>query len=172
MNKATKVLLVAATSLDGYIAKNKNDPIDWTSSQDKAYFKSLTTNSGVMVMGRTTYEAIGRPLPGRKSVVMTRSPKQSDNADVEFTDQTPAEIINKLSKDGYECICICGGSEIYNLFLREKLVDEIHLSVEPIIFGAGVRLFDETNLGLQLRLRSSSNLNDDTLLNIYEIRSE
>jgi len=63
------VTLVAAVGSNGVIGREGGLP--WERTGDLAHFKSLTMGH-VLVMGRRTYESIGRPLPGRRSVVITR----------------------------------------------------------------------------------------------------
>lgn len=60
-----KVILLMAITLDGKIAKHTNQLAAWTSRADKKIFVSETKKAGVIIMGRTTYDTIGRPLPGR-----------------------------------------------------------------------------------------------------------
>jgi dihydrofolate reductase len=66
------VALIAAAARNGVIGRNNKLP--WHLPQDLQYFKSVTLGKPV-IMGRKTYESIGRPLPGRENIVVTR---QSD----------------------------------------------------------------------------------------------
>ncbi|MGH3423583.1 MAG: dihydrofolate reductase [Nocardioidaceae bacterium] len=65
------VALVVAVGTNGVIGRDGGLP--WERTGDLAHFKALTTGH-VLVMGRRTYESIGRPLPGRTTVVVTRQP--------------------------------------------------------------------------------------------------
>ncbi|MBN2252823.1 MAG: dihydrofolate reductase, partial [Kosmotogaceae bacterium] len=69
-----KVIAVFASTVNGKISLSKEDRTEWTSKEDKSYFKSLTSRVGVVIMGRKTYDAIGRELPGRLNIVLTRTP--------------------------------------------------------------------------------------------------
>lgn len=163
-----KTILIAAVTADGYIARDNDQLADWTSKEDKKLFVQVTKQAGVMIMGRNTYETIGRALPGRKTIVYTSRPL--DNPEVEVTQQDPAELLRKLAAEGYEQVTVCGGQQIYDLFLSQGIVDEIYLTVEPIIFGKGVSLA-LSEMDIKLRLLESSNLNDDTLLLRYEVKN-
>jgi dihydrofolate reductase len=68
------ITLVAAVADNGVIGRDGGLP--WRLPEDLKLFKHLTLG-GVLVMGRHTYESIGRPLPGRTTVVVTRSPQWS-----------------------------------------------------------------------------------------------
>lgn len=161
-----KVFLIAAITADGFIARETNELANWTSKEDKKLFVELTKRAGVMVMGRTTFETIGRPLPGRKTIVYTHRDVEIDG--VEVTDDTPANLIHRLHIEGYKEVAICGGSAVYTQFMQAGVVDELYLSVEPVVFGSGVPLFAGL-LDVQLRLLESRPLNDNVVLMHYEV---
>jgi dihydrofolate reductase len=88
--------------------------LPWHLPGDLAFFKRTTTGHPV-VMGRKTYESIGRPLPKRRNIVLTRDPSWSAPG-VEVIHQ-PAELESLPDLDGR--VFIIGGSEIYQAFLPE-----------------------------------------------------
>jgi dihydrofolate reductase len=104
-------------------------------------------------MGRTTYETIGRVMPGRVIVVMSRrevagalplSELKSDTKEGVFvSDLQPADLLQQLIVLGREQVVIAGGSSIYSQFLKENLIEDIFITIEPVIFGAGVKLFNQ-----------------------------
>lgn len=155
------VFLIASISLDGKIARNsQHNSFSWTSQEDKNFFKEKTKEAGVVVVGRKTWETINKPLEGRLVVVMTRDPKLNkeiflkkwpDGAAVEFTAKTPSEILKDIESRGYQSIAIAGGAEIYSLFLRENLINELFLTIHTVIFGEGIGLVAE-KLDLQFDL--------------------
>lgn len=161
-----KVFIVAAVTADGFIGKDADHLADWTSKEDKQFFTEVTKRAGVMVMGRSTYETIGRPLPGRKSIVYTRRPLA--NAEVVTTQLEPAKLLRQLEKEGYDEVAICGGQAIYDMFLQAGLVDELYLTIEPLLFGQGLSLAGN-KLKASLSLKEATTLNDDTLLVKYEV---
>ena len=69
-----KLILVMALTVDGKIGKDDAHFPDWTGSEDKKMFKAVTRRAGVVIMGSKTYDTIGKPLPGRKNVILTRNP--------------------------------------------------------------------------------------------------
>lgn len=162
-----KVLLIAAISADGYIGKSSEHLSDWTSKEDKKLFIELTKKAGVIVMGRNTYETIGKALPGRLNVVYTSKPL--DNPDVQVTQEPPEELLGRLADEGYEEVALCGGQAIYDLFLRENLVDELFLTIEPKMFGSGITL-SKTFAEADLKLIECKKLNNDTLNLHYTVR--
>lgn len=164
------VFIIAALSVDGMIGLTKDHHADWTSKEDKQLFVKLTKEAGVMVMGANTFKTLGRGLPGRKTIVYSYDSSVTDGAegDVEWTDQPPQELLERLAKDGYESVAICGGAQIYSTFLAADLVDELYLTIEPVIFGEGISF--ASNVPQQkLNLLESRQLNDDTVLLHYKV---
>lgn len=163
-----KVFLIAAVTVDGFIGKHSGHFPDWTSPEDTAFFVERTKQAGVMVMGATTYQVLvdkGRTLPGRRTLVYTRSPEKFD-PQLETVSEDPQSLIQRLAQEGVAELAICGGSSIYGLFLEAGVVDELFITIEPVVFGQGIPLFDRA-LDKRYRLQESSQLNHDTLLLHY-----
>lgn len=136
-----KTFIIAAVSADGFIAKdNQHASILWTSRADKKRFVELTKRAGVIVMGSSTYKTIGRPLPNRKNIVYS---KNSQFEGVEVTDKPPLELLQDLEAQGHKEVAICGGAHIYTMFMKAGVVDEVYLTIEPILFGKGLPIFTE-----------------------------
>ena len=147
-----KVVLLMALTVDGKIARSPEEFPDWTGSEDKRMFKESTLKAGVLIMGSKTYDTIGRPLPGRKNIVLSRDKKRvSRQKDLVFTSQEPRELLAGLRQEGYKTVVLAGGSQINTLFARDDLIDEIHVTFVPLIFGNGLSLFSESvNFKLEL----------------------
>ena len=108
--------MIFACDENGAIGKNGDLP--WRQSTDLQHFKRTTLNKTV-VMGRKTWESLGRPLPNRRNVVMTRQGIEDDVEVMSFDE------IMALSDE--EDVMIIGGGEIYALFL--PYAKEIHRTV-------------------------------------------
>jgi dihydrofolate reductase len=157
-----KTFIVAAITADGFIARDNSVPSTaWTSKVDKKRFSELSKRAGVVIMGSVTYETIGKPLPGRLNIVYVLGGKKYDG--VETTEKPPAELIASLEKRGFKEVAICGGSTIYTMFMKSGLVNTLYLTMEPVIFGSGVRLFKEP-IDAKLELISSEKVDNSTLL--------
>lgn len=103
------VVLIAAVGRNGVIGRDNDLP--WRIREDLQHFKQLTLGH-TLVMGRKTYDSIGRPLPGRRTVVITRqSDWSAEGVDVVHT----LDDALKLA-DGND-IYVAGGGEIYRLAL-------------------------------------------------------
>jgi len=113
MSEAIKVALVVAMAREGRII-GRDGGLPWRIPGDMKFFKSQTMGKPI-VMGRKTFDSIGKPLPGRTSIVITR-----DN-DWAFEGVTVCHSIGEAldaasliaSRDGVDEICVIGGAEIY-----------------------------------------------------------
>ena len=171
-----KVFIIASLTADGILAQDADDFVmDWTSPEDVKHFVALTKEAGVMVMGSRTFDTIlaaGRQLPKRKIVVYS-SRKDAYPTNVrpdptEITSDSPAELVTRLQKEGFPAAAVCGGAQIYNLFMKSGVVTDLYLTIEPKIFGTGVRLFAD-KLDVDLKLVACDKLNDNTLVLHYQV---
>lgn len=113
------ISLVVAASTNNVIGAKGELP--WRLSGDLQRFKALTMGKPV-VMGRLTYESIGRALPGRQNIVITRQPEfEAEGCDV--VQSVDAAV--KTAGDAEE-IMVIGGSHIYQAFL--PIADRIYLT--------------------------------------------
>jgi dihydrofolate reductase len=160
------VFLIAVTSADGYIAKDeKHVSTSWTSQEDKKHFTELTKRAGVVVMGSKTYETFMRPLKDRRTIVYSRTKKYDG---VEMTSETPKDLVARLEKEGCKEVAITGGAHIYTMFLESGLVDTIYLTIEGVLFGKGIPLFN-ANMDISLNLVKNTQLGPNTVLLEYSI---
>lgn len=114
--------IIVAASLNNVIGKDNS--LIWRQSADLKRFKELTTGKTV-IMGRKTYESIGRPLPNRRNIVITRQYIEIPGCEVVHS----LEDALKLEKD----IFILGGGEIYkeSVILANKIfLTRIHANLE------------------------------------------
>lgn len=163
-----KTFIIAAVTADGFIGKHAGHTADWTGGEDKKVFVQLTKEAGVIVMGSRTFGTIGRALPGRRNIVYTKHPELITAEGVETTTEPPAELLDRLTREGTQAIAICGGTSIYDLFMRAGLVDELYLTISPLLFGDGVRLF-ENSLEASLRLLDTSPVGTNSILLHYTV---
>lgn len=124
------ISLIVAVSTNDVIGADGDLP--WRLSDDLKRFKAVTMGKPV-VMGRKTYESIGRPLPGRQNIVVTRQDSfMADGCDVV---RSTAEAI--AAARGADEIMVIGGSQIYAAFLplAERIyLTRVHTEVEGDVF--------------------------------------
>jgi dihydrofolate reductase len=164
-----RVVLIAAISADGKIAEREGQrSLDWTSKEDLKFFVSKTKELGVVVMGRKTFDTIGKPLKDRRTIVMTRSQAAKPIIGVEYTSESPEVLVARLKNEGVESLAIAGGANIYSQFLAAGLITDMYLTIEPVLFGDGVPLasgFGRANL----KLVSVSKLGEQAVLLHYQV---
>ena len=114
-------------AVDKNLAIGKDGQIPWRISEDLRFFKEKTEGTAI-IMGRATFDSIGRPLPNRKNIVMTRTPKDREGViEVKSADEALTEA-RKFS----ERINVIGGEYIYQEFLNSAtklLITEIDIEV-------------------------------------------
>ncbi|WP_300682487.1 dihydrofolate reductase [Nocardioides sp.] len=120
-----RVVLVAAVADNGVIGNGPDIP--WRLPGEQAEFKALTWGH-TLVMGRTTFESIGRPLPGRTTVVLTRDPSwQAEGVHVAHTITEALAVAATLPGD----TMVAGGAQVYAAampYATEQVLTRVHLA--------------------------------------------
>jgi dihydrofolate reductase len=165
-----KITLLAALTADGFISKSADHLTDWTSPEDKQLFVRLTKAAGVMVMGSKTFKTINKALPGRRTIVYTSRPEAIKVTGVETTSESPQALISRLDQNGVNGLIICGGAQIYTLFMNAGCVDELYITISPRLFGTGQSLFT-AEVDQTLELIDSSPLGPGEVLLRYALHS-
>ena len=168
-----KIILLAVVTIDGKLARNEHHFVDWSSPEDKRLFFSTTRKAGVLIVGHNTFRTFPSPLPGRLHVVLTRDTSNKTDLPgvVEYTDKSPQEIVAGLEARGYSEAVMAGGAGANALFLQAALVDEIWLTIEPLIFGTGIDLFRAAEFDLRATLISVEQLNERGTVHLkYSLR--
>jgi dihydrofolate reductase len=122
-----RLTLVAAYADNRVIGDRGTIP--WRIPEDFAHFRA-TTMGGTLVMGRRTYDSIGRPLPGRTTIVVTRDPDWSAEG-VQVAHSLPGALA--LAGEAPGETYVVGGSQIYEQALPEathQVLTEVHLTPE------------------------------------------
>ncbi len=118
--------LIVATAENNVIGMDNKMP--WHIPADFKHFKEITLGKPC-IMGRKTYESIldqlGKPLPGRTSIVISRSGYEHDGA---ISANSLEDAIEKAKSETDDEVMIIGGAQIYALALKNKLADRIYLT--------------------------------------------
>ncbi|MGO8793529.1 MAG: dihydrofolate reductase family protein [Candidatus Sulfotelmatobacter sp.] len=139
-----KIILSLGISLDGYIARSNGD-VDFL-FRPKDYPNDAFGVCDTAIMGRKTLDVglkmSGGTLPGGfKYYVFSRSQPTGERYGAMFTNEPPGTFVERLRKADGKNIWLMGGAELARDFLKEDLVEEIHLGIVPVLLGEGIRLF-------------------------------
>jgi dihydrofolate reductase len=162
-----------ASSVNGLISNRANVP-NWLSQEYGQGLLSISQTKKAVIMGKRTYEILIPDLLPLKEdgtiVVLTHdvaaTPVQSN---VVFTDGTPAEIVQILEERGHDRAVIIGGTQTVTAFAKARLVDELYLVVEPVLFGGGLPLLADIDADYKLSLLRVHKLNAHTLRLHYRL---
>jgi dihydrofolate reductase len=162
------VTMMMAITVDGKIAKDSTQFADWTSREDKKLFVEISKAHGVIMMGENTFKTFPAPLKDRLNVVFSRTNDHPAQEAVKWVSGDPKAVLEELAAMGYKSALLGGGSFLNSLFLEHKLINEIILTIEPKIFGAGLSLFNK-DLDADLKLLETRKLNDNTIMVRYQV---
>ena len=117
--------IIVATDVDLLIGKkDSRNGMPWNVPEDLQHFKATTLNKTIL-MGLTTYQAIGRPLPNRKTIVVSFEPFEDERVEVRSSLE---EVIEEYRSSG-EDLFISGGASIYKQCL--PIADQLLISRIP-----------------------------------------
>ncbi len=124
-----------------------------------------------MIFGRTTFETLPGVLPGRLSVVMSRNVGEWEEKEENliFTSLCPQSILKKLDTLGFENPIVAGGATINSIFAQERLIDEIIITISPLVFGSGMGLF-VPGIDMELALEKFKKIGANTLALWYSVK--
>lgn len=174
-----KISVFIATSIDGYIAKKNND-IDWLTKfnpptgkgEDKdCGFSKFFSSVDALVMGKNTYNVVSHfdpwPYEGKRVIVLsstlTSVCKQAGLFNGDIT-----QLIKKLHSEGIKHIYVDGGATI-SQFLNMGLVDQLIISIIPVVLGSGIPLFSNINNDKWCRLMTSQTYSNGLVQLHYEV---
>ena len=171
-----KTILIFVSTLDGKVTKwNDPDVKLWSSHQDQDHYKNVWNRSRLIVMGSNSFKAeVFKPSADQQVIIITRHPDKYKSLQVpgqiEFTNESPVALISRFTNEGYEQMLVVGGPHVATSFLKEQLIDELWLTLEPKIFGTGGNFATDENLDINLRLIHFEKVNEQgTLITKYTV---
>ncbi len=165
-----------AQTVNGYIAK-ENDETPWSEVIWDSYYKTSKQFKAIII-GRRTYELmkeadefkkIGNPF----TVILSRKLSKIFTANLNFTvAKSPKEAVELLKAKNFKEALVGGGSKLNASFMKENLVDEIILDIEPLIFGIGIKLFSDSEFEAKLNLFNVQKLSDSIVRLHYKVEKQ
>lgn len=145
-----KVIVYIAASLDGYIAKPGDDlsflSIVEKEGEDYGY-QSFMQHIDTVIIGRRTYDWVLTQVPefphkDLQTFVITHAVRPSEG-NVNFYNGSLRALVADLKSQKGKHVFVDGGAAVIHELLKEQLVDEMYVSIIPILLGAGTSLFNE-----------------------------
>jgi dihydrofolate reductase len=165
------VVYYAAASLDGYIAE-ADDSLDWLLGYRGSYegddaapaeaYDEFYEGVGALVSGSVTYEWVlehldGWPYAGKPFWVLSKrelARPEGDDVDVRVVDGDVARLLDEMSASaGGRKLWVVGGGNVASQFADRGLLDEVWVTVVPVVLGSGKPLFDRRLEGGPMRLQ-------------------
>ena len=170
-----KVILYIAITANGMIAK-KDGNSDWPSPEDFASFNNICRKSGVVIMGRNTFDKFNEiSIPewpnadGLHIVLSHQNNLDTKHPNIKFA-KSPKEALDIARDNGKNEVVVCGGSQTFGIFMKENLVDEIYLDIEPLLFGEGMPMFAAGEFETNLEFLESKMLSPQTIQLHYKVK--
>lgn len=173
-----KIVYYVATSLDGYIAGKDNDVSMFSSEGEgvEQYFYDLESYDTV-IMGRNTYEfgyqyglEPGEPAyANMEHFIFSNHMKLEKSSDLVHVVPLELEFLNDLKSQIGSDIYLCGGGMFAGWLLKNGLIDEIKLKVNPLILGDGVRLFGNYDMNNKLDMVYQQSYDDGMQISTYQV---
>jgi dihydrofolate reductase len=141
-----KLVLGLGISLDGYIARPNGD-VDFLFMPEDYSMAPFLATIDTAIMGRKTLDVAlqmsGGSMagPSIKSYVFSRTRPPGERGGLVFVNEPPGRFLAELRKQPGKDIWLMGGGELARDFLKEDLIDELHLGIVPVLLGDGIPLF-------------------------------
>ncbi|MBP5535025.1 MAG: dihydrofolate reductase [Alphaproteobacteria bacterium] len=162
----SKVILHICTSIDGFIAdEDGNSDFVFDAQKSDPEFEGFYNSINSVIIGRKTYDYLKDKQPKlfkEKDVFVITHYLRQKEKNVTFVHENIMGCVKALKKDSKKNIWVLGGSEIVNILLKEKLIDEVVITTAPLVLGTGIRLFKEDNPCIKAKLKSTQTFDDFT----------
>src|ERR1700730_921796 len=152
-----KVVYGGAMSVDGFIA-GPNGEHDWIVMDPEIDFAALMGRFDTFLIGRKTFEVMRRmgnagPMTGIRNIVFSRTLRSTDYPGVIFSDDAERVVAELRTKPGKD-IALFGGGELFRSLLAAGLVDELGVSLIPVLLGGGIPFLPSPADRARLRLKT------------------
>lgn len=166
----THFVAYVASSIDGRISLEKRKLPDWTSAEDWKFFQRELARADAVVVGRNTYLSVASRLQKRTTFVLSSRIKNTLKKDGVTFVNPKSQNLKKLFSV-YKTVAVVGGARVYQTMLDNNLLDELYVTLEPLVFGRGIPMFSNGSHTRQFELVSVKKLNaKGTILLRYSLK--
>ena len=169
-----KVVLFIASTLNGFIAR-KNGEEDFLEDDNWTEFSKLAEKCSGIIVGRKTYQIVQRwknynfDNIDAKKIIVSRNSKLKLSVDKIYA-SSPQEALTLAEKMGIKVVLLAGGGELNFSFLKNNLIDEIIVNINPFLLGRGIKIFSEYEFEKKLKLIAVKNFSSDIIQLHYKLK--
>jgi dihydrofolate reductase len=174
-----KLILYTATSLDNYIA-TPDGGVGWLSTSefiapDEDYgYGDFYNSIDTTLMGHSTYrfildQDVPFPYPDKKNYVFSRSSQKRDTEFVQFINDDIVGFVRQLKLAEGTNIWLVGGGQINALLLQNDMIDEMILTLFPLVLGEGIPVFHGSHKTVYFDLQSSKSYGSGLLQLTFQV---
>lgn len=160
-----------AMTVNGYIAK-EDDTTPWSDTIWNAYYDFIKQR-GNIVLGRRTYEMMKEinefEKLGFPTTAVISNQANNQNQKGVILVPSPGKAIEAIRQNGFEEMVVGGGSQTNTIFMKNGLIDEIYLDLEPLLFGKGIKLFADIGKEVKLQLLEMTKLSENIIRLHYKV---
>ena len=184
-----KLKLQIQITVDGFVGRS-NGELDWMtfSKDDKAreYINALTDSSDTILLGRKMTDgfvnywtsvlddpenpeySFAQKMVNTPKIVFSKTVRESRWANTTLANGDLVEEVEKLKQKDGKDIIVYGGANFVSNLIKENLIDEFHLAINPTAIGRGLTIFGKLEDRLKLKLVRSNTFSNGKVVNHYE----
>ncbi|AFY45680.1 bifunctional deaminase-reductase domain protein [Nostoc sp. PCC 7107] len=169
-----KISLFIASSIDGYIARESGE-IDWLFTDQDYGYTEFIADVDTLIMGNKTYQQVlgfdEYPYSSQEVFVLSKTLQGQAENNATFVNGDWQNFMTNLRQSSGGVIWLVGGAQTIKFFLKHGLIDEMILSIHPIILGNGIPLITkDSSLETKLELKDVKTYNSGLVQVTYDIK--
>jgi dihydrofolate reductase len=165
-----EIILFSACSIDGYIAR-KNGDVDWLLTDGDYGYKNFYDSIDTTLTGHNTYKQVLSfdefPYADKTNYIFGKPENTEDKNPVTFVSRDIINFVSQLKKERGKKIWLVGGGQLNTTLWNANLIDEIVLSVHPIVLGEGIPLFSGNPKEKGLKLKQTDSFENGLIQTTY-----
>lgn len=167
-----RVLYSVACSLDGYIARLDHS-VDWLPEGGDYGLEAFFATVDTALIGRKTHDFMVKhgqfSMPGLENYVFSRNPAPPSYPGVHWVSTDAEALVRKLKEQSGKDIWLIGGSDLAQTLFHARLIDEVSLTIIPVLLGDGIPLFPKIKFDTPLNLIEQKAYPDGVLTLRYSV---
>ena len=166
-----KITLYSAISIDGFIAKEDGNS-DWVSDTDGEIFDKTCKKTRCIFVGRRTFDQFKGeiyPIQSVTNIVLTSNKNQQPTEENTFYFNSVREAIKTAEEKGHNEAILVGGAKTNESFLTENVIDEIILSIHPLVLGSWLKIFNKYSGEIRMNLVKTESMKNELVYVYYKV---